>query len=257
MTFLASVILFCVQKIIFVTIQFMYYCPQNVSIVQKWYSYVIAHHTVLLFYFLHIIKNLYHFISIFIPQWNIPSFYSVTKHLITMKLTSNGMVVYIYHHALVTHHLNIHIHVLNLHLNSTFSDIEVPKLINLWQYIHSSCDSYTHKSLVLCQKYSLNSLKDSIKLLHMQWLKVQLIRQFAEYKTKKKLLQDDMQILFPLSGSNFTFKSRDKDISIKFQFSCSKKTYYSRCKNKSVNGVTWKCETSKPFFQTTYMWFLH
>ena len=36
----------------------------------------------------------------------------------------------------------------------------------------------------------------------------------------KKKLQDDLRLLFPLSGSIFTFKSRDKDTSIKFQISC-------------------------------------
>ena len=99
----------------------------------------------------------------------------------------------------------------------------------------------------MCHKYSLSSLKDSMESLYTARLKIQMIRQSTKYKTKKKLLQDDMHLLFPLSGSNLTFKSRDKDTSIKLQMSCSKKTYDSRCKNKSVNGVTHNCETSKPF----------
>ena len=129
---------------------------------------------------------------------------------------------------------------------TSFSDIEVPKLINLCNYIDSTCESFTEKSIVLCKKYSLHSLKETIVSASTQRNKVTLIKESNEYKLKKKLLQDDMRLLFPLSGSNFTFKSRDKDTSIKFQISCSKKTYDNRCKNKSSTGITHNCETSKP-----------
>ena len=70
-----------------------------------------------------------------------------------------------------------------------------------------------------------------------------------------KFKLDDMRLLFPLSGSSFTFKSRDKETSIKFQISCNKRVYDSRCKNKSEKGVTHTSETSKPFCKSTLVVF--
>ena len=129
---------------------------------------------------------------------------------------------------------------------SSFSDIVVPKLVNLCKFIDPACHSYTHKSLTLCQKYSLHSIQNQVQLATTPRHKVQIIKQSDEYESKKKLLQSDMRLLFPLSGSNFTFKSRDTNTSIKFQISCNKKAYDSRCKNKSSKGITRNCETSKP-----------
>ena len=58
-------------------------------------------------------------------------------------------------------------------------------MVNLCQFIDPACDSYTHMSLVLCQKYSLHSLKDEVKFATTPCLKVQMIKQSDEYKSKK------------------------------------------------------------------------
>ena len=63
---------------------------------------------------------------------------------------------------------------------SSFPYIQAPKLVNLCNCIDSKCDSYTQKSLILCQKYSLSSLKDSINSLYTARHKVQSIRQSSE-----------------------------------------------------------------------------
>ena len=68
---------------------------------------------------------------------------------------------------------------------TSFSDIEVPKLINLCNYIDSTCESFTEKSIVLCKKYSLHSLKETIVSASTQRNKVTLIKESNEYKLKK------------------------------------------------------------------------
>ena len=68
---------------------------------------------------------------------------------------------------------------------SSFSDTQVPNLVNLCKYIDPNCDSYTQKILILCQKYSLLSLKDSLQSLYTTRHKVQTIKQSSEYRIKK------------------------------------------------------------------------
>ena len=130
---------------------------------------------------------------------------------------------------------------------ANFSDIDVPKLLNLCKYIDPVCESYTDKSLILCQKYSLSSLQESIKQHVSLRDRVTFIKNSPDYSSQRKLLQNDLKLLFPLSGSSFVFKTRDKDTSLKFQVSCClKQTYDSRSKHKSNSGKTRKCFTSKP-----------
>ena len=128
---------------------------------------------------------------------------------------------------------------------SKFIDIQRTQLVNLCQYIDSSASDYSTQSYTLCSKYALNLSNESIQQSPHQD-KVSLIQNSSDYKSKRLLLQNDLKLLFPLSGSTFTFKSRDNKRQCKFDILCHRKRcYVPSSKNTSSKGITRNCKTSK------------
>lgn len=114
----------------------------------------------------------------------------------------------------------------------SLADSEVQKnLVNLSDYIISPSDQTKNQGgvHVLCEKYSIRPIPSDTS--------VEAITQSEEYKTKLKLLQDDLKLLSPLSGTKFTFKdrgtSRKQAKQIKFEIHCNKNRPYKKSKEKS------------------------
>ena len=128
---------------------------------------------------------------------------------------------------------------------SKHSDIQQQSLVNLCDFIDSSVTCYSSKSLTLCKKYSLQLSKDSLVDLPTHE-KVSLIQQSSSYKHQRKLLQNDLKLLFPLSGASFSFKPRDSKLLCKFEIQCNRKyAYTGKNKNKSLKGIKRNCKTAK------------
>ena len=127
-----------------------------------------------------------------------------------------------------------------------FSDIDISKLVNLCRYIDPHVDDYTKKSIILCEKYSLVSILPMCFSLINKQDKVQFIKSSPEFASKVALLQQDMKVLFPLSGANFIFKNRHTKTSIKLQIMCSYSVCYdNRTKDIRTKGRPRNCRTSK------------
>ena len=129
---------------------------------------------------------------------------------------------------------------------SKFGNIHLSSMVNLCKFIDAKCESYTAKSLMLCSKYSITNNDFITSLSIDKTERVVQIQQSQEYNIKRKLLQNDLKLLFPLSGSLFIFKTRDSKHTCKFDILCNMKyNYIQNSKNKSSKGITRNCKTSK------------
>ena len=129
-----------------------------------------------------------------------------------------------------------------------FKSLADPKVqsnvINLMDYIVPDKDNKNnHTSLILCEKYSIRPIPCDTSY--------ESIIKSKEYENKLELLQKDLKLLDPFSGTSFIFKSRNtkrKDITqIKFEVKCNKSRAYTPSKSKkSKPSITSKqCTTTK------------
>ena len=135
---------------------------------------------------------------------------------------------------------------------SKHADLRREQLVDLCKYIEPLVDDYTLKSYIFCNKYSLRYSHDDLPLHWSKPQRIMSIKNSVEYKTKRKLLQNDLKLLFPLSGSLFVFKTRDTKHCCKFDILCNMKfAYHPTSKNKSTKGITRQCKTSKSISRDT------
>lgn len=97
----------------------------------------------------------------------------------------------------------------------------------------TECKTTKNNNTQLCKKYSLNSLKETNNWNIKAKEKVKIVLQSEVFKKKFEVLKADLKLLFPLCGSNFTFKSRKSDTAIKYNIMCSNKRIFREAKSKS------------------------
>ena len=79
---------------------------------------------------------------------------------------------------------------------SKFADVHMNDLVDLCKFLNCS------ETNTLCKKYSL-SIDPSLLVNMNKIQRTEMIRKLPEFTTKRKLLQNDLKVLFPLSGSTF------------------------------------------------------
>ena len=133
---------------------------------------------------------------------------------------------------------------------SKFADVHMNDLVDLCKFLNCS------ETNTLCKKYSL-SIDPNLFVNMNKIQRTEMIRKLPEFTTKRKLLQNDLKVLFPLSGSTFLFKTRYNKTCIKFDINCSMRyCYTSTSKNQSKQGITRNCKTSKAMTNSNLCKFL-